>query len=465
MPDRLSALDVSFLYLEEPTTPMHIGGVAILEPAAGQEFDEALLRELVAERIDRFPRYRQKIREVPGRLGNPVWVDDGAFDLAEHIRCCTLPEPGTPQQLRELVGRLNAAPLDRQRPLWELHLVRGLAGGRTAIVTKAHHAMVDGRSAMDVGALILDPRPVPQRRGVIAPWAPEPEPEDADLVADALREMTHRPAAAFDLTCAAARDVRATWDRATRTFDGVLSAVRATMRPAPASPLNASIGARRRYGMAATRLADVATIRARCGGTVNDAVLATVAGGLRTWLLARDEPLTSASTVRAMVPVNVRPSGIPGEGGNQISSYFVDLAIGEPDPVARLHRVSQAMRGVKDSGQSAGTDAVVALAGLAPPAVHAMAARFAQTMAHRVFNLAVTNVPGPQRPLYAAGARVRAVYPVAPLAKNQAVCIGVTSYDGGLFFGINADRDAMPDVDVLARGLEDAQAELLGACG
>lgn len=459
---RLSPLDVSFLYMEEPTTPMHVGGVAIFDPPEGEPLDYERVVATIEDRIGLVPRYRQKIRWVPGHLANPVWVDDPDFDVTFHVRRSGLPRPGSDRQLRELVGRLMSRPLDRNRPLWEIYLVEGLARGRIALVTKTHHAMVDGRSAMDIGALILDVTPEP-RQVEHEPWQPHREPYRFELVAGALSDLATRPLVAVDTVRGGVADLRALSGRALGAAGGLLSAARVGLRHAPDSPLNAEIGQQRRYGMCATDLEDCKKIRAAHGGTVNDVVLASVAGGLRAWLLARGEPVTPRTSVRAMVPVSVRPVGATGDGGNRVSSYFVDLPVGEPNPVVRLTQISYAMQGVKEQKQTMGADAIVAMTGFAPPTLHAMGARLASSLTRRLFNLVVTNVPGPQLPLYAVGAEMTAVYPVVPLAKGQAVCIGVTSYNGGVFYGLNADRDAMPDVDVLAQCIGEAQDELL-AC-
>jgi WS/DGAT/MGAT family acyltransferase len=232
-------------------------------------------------------------------------------------------------------------------------------------------------------------------------------------------------------------------------------------RPAPSSPLNAPIGEQRRFATARTTLDDYKQVRKQHGGTVNDVVLTTCAGALRAWLMSRGEPVVPTSTVRAMVPVSVRTADARGVAGNRVSSYFVDLPIGETDPVVRLSRISHAMKGLKDAGQSVGADAIVALSGFAPPTLHALAARVANRATRRLFNVVITNVPGPQFPLYANGARMQEVYPVVPLAKNMAVSIGLTSYNGEVFYGLTADRDAMSDVEVLARLIEESLAELL----
>ncbi len=458
--DRLNPLDVSFLYMESPTTAMHVGGVAVFQPPE-QGLDYDRLVELISQRIALVPRYRQKVRWVPGRLANPVWVDDSEFDVTYHVRRSALPKPGSDGQLRELVGRLMSRQLDRNRPLWEIYLVEGLSDGRVAVVTKTHHAMVDGVSAVDIGTVILDLTPTP-REVPDDDWSPRPEPGALSLVTHAVTDLVSRPGQAVDTARTAAVDVRATAGKVLSVAGGVLAQARMMARPAPASPLNAVIGEQRRFGMAATDLDDYKRVRKSHGGTVNDVVLATVSGALRNWLLTRGEAVTATTTVRAMVPVSVRADQHKGELGNRVSSYFVDLPVGEGSAVMRLHQVGFAMRAHKESGSAVGADALVQLSGFAPPTIHSLGARVASGFTRRLFNLVVTNVPGPQFPLYAAGARMLSVYPVVPLAKGQAVSIGLTSYDGGVYYGLNADRDAMPDIDVLASCLEDSLAELVG---
>jgi WS/DGAT/MGAT family acyltransferase len=459
MTDRLSSLDVSFLYLEEPTTPMHVGGLAIFEPPdEGLDYDR--LVSLIEHRIGQVPRYRQKVRWVPGHLANPVWVDDPDFDVTFHVRRSALPRPGSEEQLRELVGRLMSRRLDRSRPLWEMYLVEGLEGGRIAIITKTHHAMVDGVSAVDIGQVILDVTPTP-REVSDELWMPESGPGGVSLLIGAVTDVVRRPSAALDTARIGLLDLRATATKLAGTVNGLVAMARTAARPAPGSPLNVSIGEQRRIGLARTDLDDYKRVRKAHGGTVNDVVLATVAGALRGWLLSRGEAVTSATTVRAMVPVSVRTADQHGALGNRVSSYFVDLPVGEPDPVIRLSQVSFAMKGHKESGQSVGADAIVALSGFAPPTLHALAAQVANGMTRRLFNVVVTNVPGPQFPLYAAGAQMLDMFPVVPLAKGQALSIGLTSYNGGVFFGLNADRDAMPDVDVISSLLAESLADLV----
>jgi WS/DGAT/MGAT family acyltransferase len=454
MSDRLSPLDVSFLYLEGETTPMHVGGVCVLEPPP-EGFDYDRLVQIVRDRVALVPRFRQKIRWVPGRLGNPVWVDDNEFDVTYHVRRSALPKPGTEEQLKELTARVQSRALDRARPLWEIYLVEGLADGRIAIITKTHHAMVDGVSAVDIGAVILDITREP-RETTHEDWSPRPEPSNASLVLDAVADVVRKPAELLNTARTNIADVR-------RLAGGLVAAITTTARSAPDSPLNVEIGAQRRFGVARTRLDDYKVVRKQHGGTVNDVVLATVAGAMRTWLLTRGESV-NGRVIRAMVPVSVRGEN-EETGGNRVSSYFVDLPVGEPSPVVRLHQVSYAMSAHKDSGQSVGAEALVSLAGFVAPTLHAMGARAAAGLSKRLFNVVVTNVPGPQIPLYAAGAEMLEVFPVVPIARGQAVSIGLTSYNGGVYYGLNADRDALPDVDVLAQCIEESLGELVEASG
>jgi diacylglycerol O-acyltransferase len=311
---------------------------------------------------------------------------------------------------------------------------------------------------------MLDPTPAP-REVPNEPWRPAHTPSGAALVAGAVTDLVRRPTRAVSTAWSAVLDVRATAERVSGLVGGVASSLRSISSPAPDSPLNVRIGQQRRFGMAATDLDDYRRIRAAHGGTVNDVVLATVTGALRTWLLTRGEPVLPQTTIRALVPVSVHEQSRGGVG-NRVATYVVDLPVGESSPFVRLQQVSFAMRGHQESGRSVGADALVQLSGFAPPTIHSLGARVVSGMTRRLFNLVVTNVPGPQFPLYAAGARMLSIYPVVPLAKGQAVSIGLTSYDGGVYYGLNADRDAMPDVDVLASCLEESLAELgEGAAG
>ncbi|MEJ3657757.1 wax ester/triacylglycerol synthase family O-acyltransferase [Actinomycetes bacterium KLBMP 9759] len=465
MPPRLSALDASFLYLEQPTTPMHVGAVAIFQrPRAGFDYDR--LVELIEQRIAMVPRYRQKVRHVPGNLARPVWVDDPDFDVAYHVRRSALPKPGSDEQLNELVARLMSRPLDHTRPLWEMYLVEGLAGRRTAVLTKTHQAMVDGISAIDIGQVMLDVSPEP-RKVAEELWMPRAEPTDTQLVLGAVAEAVSQPGVIVDNARSAAGDAMATVGKVVDAAAQLFWMARTASRRAPGTPLNVAISTQRRFAVARTQLDDYRKIRTAHGCSVNDVVLSVVAGALRNWLLSRGEPVTSSSSVRAMVPLSVRgeadvpSSATSGSLGNRVSSFLVDLPVGEPSPVVRLHHVTHAMREHTSGGQSVGADTLVRIGGFAPPTLHALGARAASGMSKRIFNLVVTNVPGPQFPLYAAGARMLEMFPVVPLAKGQALAIGLTSYDGGVYYGFNGDRDGMPDVDVLAGMVDESLDELL----
>ncbi|MGB8019896.1 MAG: wax ester/triacylglycerol synthase family O-acyltransferase [Candidatus Nanopelagicales bacterium] len=457
MPDRLSPLDVSFLYMEESTTPMHVGGVALFEvPESG--FDYERLVRLIRDRISLVPRYRQRVRSVPGHLANPVWVDDEHFDVTYHVRRSALPRPGTQEQLHDLVARIMGRPLDRSRPLWEMYLVEGVEGNQFAIISKTHHAMVDGSAAVDIGQVILDttrePEPVPQDA-----WRPSREPSSVELVAGALNEIVRSPKAVVDTVRSSILDLQETVTHIGRNVVGLASAARTIVRPPSSSPLNAEIGAARRYATTTADLADLKRIKHAHGGTINDVVLTLLAGALRSWMMTRGESVTSRTSVRALVPVSVRTSS--DSSGNQIAAFLCDLPVGEPDPIIRLQRVRFEMDMLKESGQMLGASALVGVASFTPPTVHSLGARAVSGLSRRVYNVVITNVPGPQFPLYAGGALMLTAYPVVPLARGQAVSIGLTSYNGGVYIGLNADRGAMPDVGVLAECIDDAMAELL----
>ncbi|GIL35578.1 wax ester/triacylglycerol synthase family O-acyltransferase [Phycicoccus sp. DTK01] len=472
MADRLSALDASFLRLEDATTPMHVGSVMVFDvPAEG--FDYATLVDLISERIAHVPRYRQRIKTVPAGLGNPVWVDDRSFDLSYHVRRSALPRPGSDEQLEELVARILPRPLDRSRPLWEVYLVEGLADGRFAIITKSHHSLVDGVNGVDIGGVIVDGRPG-GGDGVLATWRPRPEPTSAELLVGALAEVVRTPSQLVDTLRSGAVDVARTAGKVASVAGEVVSTLaRVSARPAPDSPLNASVGRARRYVMVGTDLDDYRTVRTRLGQgsfadevTVNDVVLATVAGAFRSWLLTRGEPVYPGTTVRALVPVSVRPADdAPAHVGAEVTACFVDLPVGEPKASMRLHQIAFSMRQQTEGGgrRAVSAEALAGVGGFAPPTLHALGARLGGMVSRRLHNVVITNVPGPQTPLYADGAQMVATYPVTPLGAGQALSIGLTSYDGGVYYGLYADRDAMPDADVLGRGIVDSLQELLDA--
>jgi diacylglycerol O-acyltransferase len=460
VPERLSALDVTFLYLEGRSTPMHVGQIAIFTPPA-DGFDYERLVRLVEERISMVPRYRQKVAWVPGHLANPVWVDDPEFDVTYHVRRSGLPRPGTDAQLFEFCARVQSRQLDRHRPLWEMYLIDGLSGGRVAIATKTHHSMVDGIDSIDIEQVILDVSPVP-RELPDELWMPEPTPTSADLLLSAVGDLVRRPASVLDMVRMGVGDVRGVSRRLTSTVGGMASAVRSVVKPAPSSPLNTTIGEQRRFAVARTLLADHQAVHRQQNVPVNDVILATIAGALRGWLLFRGDSVGPGTTIRALVPIGVRRDEATGAGGG-VSALFVDLPVGEPSPILRLAQVGFATRAHRESGRSVEPERIASMAGFAPPTLHAAGVRMASGLTRRLYNLIVTNVPGPQIPLYAAGARMLEMFPVVPLSQGQALAIGLTSYDGGVYFGLNGDRDAMTDIDVLGSLIEESLAELVNA--
>jgi diacylglycerol O-acyltransferase / wax synthase len=449
MAERLSTLDASFLYLEDAGAPMHLSGVLVLEPVEG---GLDALAALVEARLPLVPRYRQRIVPVPGHLANPVWADDPDFDVAYHVRRSAVPRPGTETQLLDLVSRVTSRPLDRSRPLWEVYLVEGLAGGRVAVVTKTHPALVDGLGTVDIAQVLLESSPdaaVPPAD----PWAPRRVPGRAELIADALGDYVQRPTAVLETARSAVGDLRSTVSRVRGVAGGLVRAAGSAVLPAPHGPLNRTVGTQRRVAVARADLEDLKAIRKAHGGTINDVLLTVLTGALRDWLLSRGEPVLGSTAVRALVPVSVQ--GEEREApGSSVAAYLVDLPVGEPNPWVRLARLSYAMRGVTGSGRSVRADTLIALTGFAPPTLHALGARAARGLSRRLFNLVVTNVPGPQVPLYAAGSRMLEVFPVVPLVGGQGLAVGMTSYDGRVYVGLNADRDGVGDVDVLADMVE-----------
>jgi diacylglycerol O-acyltransferase len=462
VPSRLSAIDASFLFMESPHTPMHSGAVAIFQ-APPEGFDHERLVKLINQRLPYVPRYRQRVRDVPFGFARPVWVDDERFDVTFHVRRSALPKPGSRQQLNELVARLMSRPLDRSRPLWEMYLIEGLADGSFAIVSKSHEALVDGLSAVDIAQVMLDPTEEPAVVPVDS-WRPRPEPTDVELLTQAFTEATTRPAVAVDVVSGAVHDLSRVATRVGERAAGIVSAALAVARPSVPSPLNVPIGEQRRFATVDLVLADVKTIRKTLGGTVNDAIIAVIAGALRSWLMARGVGVAQGDVLRAMLPISIAvPAAASGHGaGNRVSAILVELPVGEADPAVRLQQISYQLAEKAEGSQFVGADAIANIAGFGPPTLHALGARVVgSTMSGRMYNLVITNVPGPQRPLYAAGSRMLAAYPVVPLTQNQALSIGLISYDGGVYLGLYADRDALPDLELLATCLLESRDELV----
>ncbi len=459
MTERLRPRDLAFLAAESPATPMHNATVEIFDPGESR-FDYDRLLELIEDRISFVPRYRQRIQSVPARLANPVWTDDEDFDLTYHVRRSALPRPGTLDQLRELVARIVSRPLDRTRPLWEMYFVEGLEGGRVALLSKSHHVLVDGVNTVDLGQLLLDVAATPKQLGGDE-WRPGPRPTSGGLVVDALRDSVAQSGTVIDTVRSRAGAVLRTADATAQRTTSIVNALTGR-RPTRPAPVTGPLSQQRRFVALRTDLADYRAVRDAHGGTVNDVILATVTGGLRNWLMARSESMHGLRQVRAVVPISVIDEELEATSlGSQIAAHFVDLPIGESSPVVRLHQVSYSFQAHKDTGRAVAANRLAGIAGFAPTTFHAIGSRVAAAELRRGFHLSVTNVPGPQSPLHAAGARMVATYPVHPLHPGHPLAIGVTSYDGGVFYGITADRDLLPDVDLLGTCLREALDELL----
>jgi diacylglycerol O-acyltransferase / wax synthase len=461
MSERLRSRDRSILGAEEPTSPRHNATVEIFE-TGDSGFDYDRLVALISDRISFVPRYRQRVVAVPGGVASPVWVDDEGFDLGYHVRRSALPRPGTDEQLFELVARIVSRPLDRNHPLWEVYFVEGLSDDRVAILYKSHQALVDGVHTVDLGQLLLDVTPESKQLEA-DDWSPRTTPSAPRLLASAVRDSVRAPTTVLDTVGVAATNVLQGVDGArerARTATRVLTGRRAARPSAVFGPLSQQ----RLVITLTTDLADYRTVRQAHGGTVNDVILATVTGGLRGWLMTRTASMQGIREIRAVVPVSVIDEELEATSlGSQIAAHFVTLPVGEPSAVVRLHQVSYSFQAHKDTGRSVAANRLAGIAGFAPTTFHAIGSRVASDELRRGYELSVTNVPGPQAPLYAAGARMLATYPVPPLLPGHPLSIGVTSYDGRVFYGVNADRDLLPDVDVFRTCLLEALEELLTA--
>jgi diacylglycerol O-acyltransferase / wax synthase len=451
--DRMSSMDASFLHIEGPTNPMHIGGVSIFEGAA-PPFER--LEEMVARKLDLVPRYRQKVRFVPLGLGRPVWVDDPRFNLAYHLRHTALPAPGTDDQLRRTAARIFSQHLDRNKPLWEIWTVEGLSENRWALLSKVHHCMVDGVSATDLMSVMFEDSAAPASTDA---WNPAPEPSGAEL---AMRTLTHRtlnPSEQLRGVRAAVRAPRASLGQARDLLGATTSAAR-LMRPLGSSSLVGPVGPHRIWSWAKVSLADVKSVRSALGGTVNDVVLTIVSAGFRDLLESRGESV-DGRTVRALVPVSVRRPGERGVYNNRVSAMFAELPIGIADPVARLDAVRAQMDGLKRSKQAVAGDVLTSLSGFAPPMLLALGGRLAARSPSLGVQTGVTNVPGPQQPLHTLGRRLLESFPFVPVIGKARISIAIFSYDGGLYFGVTGDYDSSSDIDTLTAGVERSMAELL----
>jgi diacylglycerol O-acyltransferase / wax synthase len=456
--DRLSAVDASFLHQEKRASHMHIGALVIFEgpPPGRDEFVEH-----VESRLHLVPRYRQKLATPRLEMGRPFWVDDPAFNIDYHVRRTALPQPGTDVELRQLLGRIFSQRLDRSKPLWELWLVQGLEDNQFALISKTHHAVVDGVSGVDIATVLFDFTPVPPEvPAQLETWTPSPEPSEAELVAEGVKALVRTPIGLARQAAGALQRPGRTIEQVREAAEGVSEVAWAGLNPAPDVPLNVPIGPHRRVRWARSRLSDFKTIKNALGGTVNDVVLAVVAGALGRWLRSRGLR-TEGTELRALVPVSIRAADERGTLGNRITAMRAPLPVYVDDPVERLRIVRNAMAGLKDSKQALGAEVIAGLQDFAPPTLLAQGSRL--NFSTRLFNLIVTNVPGPQMPLYLLGREMQEIVPIAFLPENHALAIAIMSYNGELDFGLLGDYDAMPDLESVGRFLEDSLAELLDA--
>ena len=454
--DRLSSLDNMFLLSESGCTHMHVAVTAIFEsgPLTSRRggIDHQRIRRYIDSRLHLIPRYRQRLAHFP-LAGRPRWVDDDHFDLDYHVRHVGLPRPGSGRQLQWLVGSLKSQPLDRRKPLWETWIVEGLDNGRFALVTKAHHCMVDGMSGAALLEVLLQPEPAALPADA-PPFLPRPLPPPIAILRDEMTRRLHAPLAlASRLVRAPARVLQ----EAGHGLAAVAGLLPAGLHRASATPLNGPIGPHRRFDWLTMDLAAVKEIKNRLGGTVNDVVLATVTGAVRRFLLRRGVNVAGLD-FRALVPVSMRRAAERETLGNRVAAWIVRLPIGEPDPRRRLAAVCEATLALKQSNQAAGTEILTAVSEWTGSALVSAAIQLA--FLARPFNLVVTNVPGPQFPLYLLGARMLAVYPQVPLFTNQNLGVALFSYAGHLYWGFNADRDRMPDLHDFVHAVQSSFAEL-----
>ncbi|MFN2489968.1 MAG: wax ester/triacylglycerol synthase family O-acyltransferase [Actinomycetota bacterium] len=450
--ERLSALDDAFLHIEGPNTPMHVGALAFFDGPA-PEF--AAVTDMVSRRLGSSPRWRQRLAFVPWGLARPVWIDDDAFEPAHHVLHATADEPGDPASLERLAATLLSQRLDRGRPLWELWFVDGLEGGGFALVSKFHHAMVDGISGVNLGAMLLSSAPEP--RGA-DPRSPAPPPTRDELIGDALEQTLAGSVQMLRRLQVAALDAGAVEERVSGATRAAIEFLASSFN-APPSPLNRAVGPGRCIETVRVQLDDVRAVKDRFGTTINDVVLAAAAGGVRNLLQARGESVDDLD-LRVLVPMSLRTSDV-ATPGNRVAALWAALPASEDDPVRRLRAAAAEMRRLKASDQPAGARLLTSLGDYLPPALLAPATKL---LGHqRAFNLAVTNVPGSGRALSCLGRRMSAVYPFIPLAPNTALSIAVLSYGGVLGFGLLGDRDASSDLRLVAEGLDKAVAELRAA--
>jgi diacylglycerol O-acyltransferase / wax synthase len=459
-PDRLTGLDASFLALEKAGAHMHVGSVLVFDgdPPAYED-----LLELIEQRLHLVPRYRQKLAFPPLAQARPVWIDDPHFNIGYHVRHTALPDPAGEDELRRLAGRVFAQQLDRSKPLWEIWLVNRVGDDRFGLVCKTHHALVDGISGVDIMAVLFDLEAEPPERDPGPAWYPRPEPTGSELFAEALAERMGTPLQAARAATGLLTAPRQAGEQAARTLAGLASMAAAGLGGAPPSLLNTRIGPHRRFAWVESELGRFKAVKSALGGTVNDVVLAVVTGALRAHLERHGHDPGAHEELKAMVPVSVRTEDQRGELGNMVAAIYAPLPVGLADPLERFRAVHEALGDLKSSAQAIGAERLTQMAGFAAPTILDQAARLQARQ--RFFNVTVTNVPGPQFPLFLLGRKLGAFYPMVPLVLNTALGIAIMSYDGKLFFGLLGDYDAMADLDELADDLRAAVDELSAAAG
>ena len=459
---RLTGLDATFLYLETPSIHMHVASTAVFDPSTvpgGYSFEKVV--ELVESRLHLLPPFRRRLKEVPFQLHHPLWIEDPDFDIEQHVHRAALPAPGGAQELADFAADVFSRPLDRSRPLWEMYVVEGLEHGHIASITKTHHSAIDGVSGAELTVNLLDLQPEPTEvPPPEPPWRPDRIPSDAELVAYAMNSLARQPfraAKAVHRTSMAAVNIR----RRNRQPDTVPPPAPFS---APYTPFNVSIDGRRRFAFTEIPLDEAKMVKNALGGTVNDVVLAVCAGALRTYLLGKG--VLPEKGLVAMVPISVRSDEQKGAMGNRVSSMLTGLATDIEDPVERLQLISAGTRQAKDQDKAIGADTLMDWTEFAAPALAARAARLysnmkvADRLRRPLFNVTISNVPGPPFPLFCAGSRMVALYPMGPIADGVALNITVMSYMGSMYFGLVAGRDAVPDVWDLAHGINQALEEL-----
>lgn len=451
--DRLSAIDASFLLQEGPTSHAHVGGVVLVAGPAPSRHD---LRRRVASRLDFMPRYRHRLAHGVFDRARPVWVDDPGFDLDHHVRHMLLAAPARRRQLERAVANLFGLPLDRSRPLWEIWMIEGLQDDALAMVFKVHHAMADGSAGIDLLTLLCDADSA--EPGSMGGWSPQRTPGSAELTTRAVRGglgAVARLAAAGH----AARPSSSALAQAVPVGRGAAGLLRGLLRTPPPTPLTAPIGPDRRVSLVSCRLSDAKLVKAQLGGTVNDVVLAVVSGALRRFLLSRGIQ-TSGLQLTALVPVSLREPRDNGRPGNRIAVMRGTLPVHVADPVERLRVVRESMNALKASNQARATEALITAQNFLPPVLLPLITRI--NVSPRMFNVLVTNLPGPPFELSVLGRQLLEAYPIALLQPEHPLAIAIASYNGQLNFGLLGDYDAMPDLELVADGIRAELATLMG---